>query len=151
MAVLYRGPKPSKNYSLKDFYKNGIVISWWAKFKNNNKTCLRVIFRSNGLLGEIRTTADSKSYAIDVRWGWWSSQESCLTTECKSLKEAKSILFEWFKSKGYTLPKEETDNDWTKKHLAFDVEEFKRKQKTKEQILLEAIDYFNKNGKLQFF
>jgi hypothetical protein len=119
MAVIYRGDLPDKNYSIMDFYQNGVVVSWMAKFRHHEtkKIKIRCIFRSNGLLGEIRSCGDT--FAIDIQWGWGSDTQRCLTTECKTLREAKSILFIWFKSKGFSLPKKETDNDWRKNHLAY--------------------------------
>lgn len=119
MAVIYRGETPDKNYSIKDFYANGVVVSWMAKFYQNGNPALRCIFRSNGLLGEIRSCGNT--FAVDVKWGWSSDTQRCLTTECKSIKEAKSILFIWFKSKGFSVPKKETDNDWRKNHLAYNI------------------------------
>jgi hypothetical protein len=102
MSVIYSGKKPDRNYSLKDFEDNHIILWWVAKFKSyENMPMLRIVFRSNGLIGEIRTTCNGNTYAIDVEWGWWSDRKRCLTTECKSLREAKSILFLWFQSKGF--------------------------------------------------
>lgn len=102
MAVIYDGKMPDRNYSLKDFNDNYIILWRIAKFKSyDNIPMLRIIFRSNGLIGEIRTTCYGNTYAIDVEWGWWSDRKKCLTTECKSLREAKSILFLWFQSKGF--------------------------------------------------
>lgn len=54
-----------------------------------------------------------------MNWGWHTNEQTCLTTECKSLREAKSILFEWFKSKGFSVSKKETDNNWSKAHWAY--------------------------------
>lgn len=118
MAVIYRGEIPDKNYTILDFYKNGVVVSWVAKYydypKNNPQ--LRCIFRSNGLLGEIRSCGGG-TFAVDVTWGWNDSR--CLTTQCKNVREAKSILFLWFKSKGFTLTKAEVNSDWHKGHYRF--------------------------------
>jgi hypothetical protein len=111
--VQYRGKIPDRNYSLKDFYDHGIIISWVAKYVHESKPALRCIFRSNGLLGEIRTTCYGTSYAVDVEWGWHTNERACLTTECKSIKEAKSILFEWFKSMGF----QRKCTDWTAQSL----------------------------------
>lgn len=102
MSVKYEGKQPDKNYSLKDFENNEIILWSFMKFKSyENVPMLRIIFHSNGLIGEIRTTCYGNTYAVDVEWGWWSDRKKCLTTECKSLKEAKSILFTWFKSKNF--------------------------------------------------
>lgn len=121
MAVIYRGKTPDRNYSIKDFYDNGIVLSWAIRFYTHDtkQPRIRAIFRSNGLLGEIRTTCYGDTYAVDVRWGWHSNEDQCLTTECKSIREAKSILFEWFKSKGFVVPKRITDTDWSKNYLSY--------------------------------
>ncbi len=121
MAVIYRGKLPERNYSIKDFYDNGVVLSWAKRFyaHDTKKPHIRAVFRSNGLLGEIRTTCYGDTYAVDVRWGWGTAERTCLTTECKSIREAKSILFEWFKSKGFVVPKRITDNDWSKNYLAY--------------------------------
>jgi len=120
MAVQFRGKKPQRNYSLQDFYNNGVVISWFAKFitGTNNFSSIRCVFRTNGLLGEIRTTCHGQ-FAVDVWWGWHTNERSCLTTECKNIREAKSILFEWFQSKGFSVPKKVTDTDWSKQTLAY--------------------------------
>jgi hypothetical protein len=103
MSVQYTGIKPDRNYSVTDFRDHGIILMSFMKFKsgNDNIPSLRIIFRSNGLLGEIRTTCYGNAYAVDVEWGWYSDRRQCITTECKSLREAKSILFMWFKSKGF--------------------------------------------------
>jgi hypothetical protein len=120
MSVKYIGKIPERNYSVSDFNNHGIVISWAARFRDiNNKPAYRCIFRSNGLLGEIRTTCFGDTFAVDVRWGWSSDQERCLTTECGSIRESKSILFEWFKSQGYVIPKHITDADWRRNYLKF--------------------------------
>lgn len=107
--IKYRGEPPTQNYTTKDFYDNGIVISGFIRYKDKNG--LKVIFRSNGLLGIIRTTCYGNTFAVDVWWGQGSNEKTCLTTECKSLREAKSILFVWFKSKGFRLPKSYTDSN----------------------------------------
>jgi hypothetical protein len=114
--VNYRGPIPDRVYNLSDFLSKNIILSWKIRFKTDNKPSLRAVFRSNGLIGEIRSCGNT--LAIDVRWGWWTDQQSCITTECKNMKEAKSILYMWFKSKGYTLPKSETQSDWSKGYLS---------------------------------
>lgn len=115
MSVTYRGITPERNYSLKDFYENRIVIAWLSKFKNGDGTPqLRVVFRSNGYLGEIRTTCYGTSYAVDVRWEWGTDR--CLTTECKSIREAKSILFQWFKEKGFYR---KSFSGWRERDLAY--------------------------------
>lgn len=120
MSVQYRGKVPDRNYTVNDFYNNGVVISWFAKFKTyEGHVVIRCIFRSNGLLGEIRTTCYGDTFAVDVWWGWWTNEQTCLTTECHSLREAKSILFEWFKSKGFAIPRKVTSNDWSKNHLRY--------------------------------
>jgi len=119
MSVIYRGKTPERNYSLKDFYDKGIVISWVAKFETSEIPQLRCVFRSNGLLGEIRTTCYGDAFAVDVQWGWRTDERRCLTTECKSIREAKSILFEWFKEKGFSVPRKITNSDWSKYTLAF--------------------------------
>lgn len=123
MSVQYRGIKPERNYRIIDFYNNGVVVSWFAKFRKHktNKPLIRCIFRSNELLGEIRTTCYGDTFAVDVKCEWGT--DSCLTTECKSLREAKSILFEWFKSKGFSVSKSVTDNNWRKNALAFQNEQ----------------------------
>lgn len=119
MSVAYRGPVPKQNYTVNDFYNKGVVISLVRKFKDyyTQKPMIGIVFRSNGLLGEIRSTGDS--FAIDVQWGWWSNEQTCLTTECKSLREAKSILYTWFESKGFVIPDSIVRNDWSKATLRF--------------------------------
>lgn len=118
MAVIYRGEKPTQNYPLSAFLEKAIDLSWCIRFRNyKNEPQFRAIFRSNGLLGEIRSCG--KTWAVDVRWGWSSDQQSCLTTECKNIREAKSILFLWFKSKGFVVPKSITDTDWRKGYLSY--------------------------------
>lgn len=101
MSVQYRGPLPDRNYTTKDFLDKGIVITQFLKsVTHENKHWMRVVFRSNGLLGSIRRDCYDKSWCIDVRTEW-SQGDRCITTECKSLREAKSILYEWFKSHGF--------------------------------------------------
>lgn len=118
MAVIYRGEKPDQNYSLDSFTNKKITLDWCARWRNyKNEPKFRAIFRSNGLLGEIRSCG--KTWAIDVRWGWSSDQQVCLTTECKNIREAKSILYLWFKSKGFVVPKTVTDADWRKGYMAY--------------------------------
>lgn len=119
MSIEYKHIKPDRNYKLSDFRQYGIVVTRYGRFTVDSKSHIRVIFRSNGLLGEIRSTCDGNTYAVDAWWGWYSNQRVCLTTECKTLREAKSILFMWFKSKGFVVPKKETDCDWRKNYLKF--------------------------------
>lgn len=120
--IKYRGKIPERNYSLRDFYENGVVLHWAVRFYDYDKKVpmIRAIFRSNGLLGEIRTTCYGDAYAVDVVWGMSTNERACLTTECSSIRQAKSILFEWFKSKGFKIPKKITDNDLSKNYLSFD-------------------------------
>lgn len=116
MSVIYRGKKPDRNYTVNDFYNNGVVISWFAKFRMyTGENCIRCIFRSNGLLGEIRSCGNT--FAVDVMSGWSTSLHNCLTTECKSVREAKFILFEWFKSQGFRKSDAQLDYGT---YLAFD-------------------------------
>ena len=120
MSVQYNGLKPDRNYSLNDFRDKGVILISFIKFKsgNDNIPSLRIIFRSNGLLGEIRTTCYGNTYAVDVEWGWWSDRKRCLTTECKSLREAKSILFTWFKSMGYSRTKDQIASEQYASYLS---------------------------------
>ena len=111
MAVQYKGEKPDKNYSINDFRDHGIILTWYARFMSDKTPSLRACFRSNGLSAEIRTTCYGDTYAVDVRWGWWSDRQQCLTTECKTIREAKSILFLWFKSKGYRRTNEQLSQE----------------------------------------
>lgn len=123
MSVIYRGPKPDRNYSTKDFKDKGIDVMILAKWKDHYKhfPCIRVIFRSNGLCGEIRTTCYGNTFAVDFAYGWHTNENNCLTTECKSIKEAKSILYMAFKEKGFVVPKEVTDKDWSKAHWSYSI------------------------------
>jgi hypothetical protein len=119
MSFKYSGPIPDRNYSLNDFYDKRIILWMFCKFKTyDNIPSLRIVFRSNGLIGEIRTTCYGNTYAVDVEWGWWSDRRRCLTTECKSLREAKSILFMWFKSKGYNRTEEQIANEQYASYLS---------------------------------
>lgn len=121
MSVQYKGPKPDKNYNTIDFRNKGIDVMILAKWKHweENFPCIRVIFRSNGLCGEIRTCCYGDSFAVDFAWGWHTNENVCLTTECKTLREAKSILYMAFKEKGFVVPKKLTDNDWSKNHWSY--------------------------------
>lgn len=120
MSVYYKGPIPDKNYSVSDFRDKGIILVWYRKFMSDKIPSLRAVFRSNGLIGEIRTTCYGNTYAVDVRWGWWSDRQCCLTTECKTIREAKSVLFLWFKSEGYKRTKEQLKREQYASFLAFD-------------------------------
>lgn len=132
MSVKYQGIKPDRNYSTKDFLDKKIVITRLSRGRNyKNEIYFRAVFRSNGLLGVIRSTCYSNvnngnfEYAVDVSWGW--HEDTCLTTECKTIREAKNILFMWFESKGFSISKEITDNDWKKNHLSFNNTQLKLK------------------------
>jgi hypothetical protein len=110
MSVKYRGETPERNFSIRDFYTEGVVIVSFAIWRDyqTNKRHLSCTFRSNGLSGTIRTTCYDDTFAIDVRWGRRFAgycEETCLTTECKTLREAKSILFVWFREHGFSRPK----------------------------------------------
>jgi len=106
MSVKYRGPEPTRKFTVSDFYKNGIIITMFLKWKDHEgKRMLRCVFRSNGLLGEIRRTCDGVHFAVDVEDdSLYRGNQQCLTTECKTVGEAKSILFMWFQKKGFSLP-----------------------------------------------
>ena len=115
MSVQYRGTTPTRNYSLNDFYNKGIFVSWATKFRDHYSKLpmLRCIFRSNGLMAEIRTCCNGLTFAVDVKWAW--GEDRCITTECKTLREAKSILFQWFMENGY---KSKPSTDWRKEYLS---------------------------------
>ncbi len=121
MSIIYRGSIPERNYSLLDFNKKNIILSWCSKWYDeyNKHHCIRAVFRSNGLLGEIRTCSYGNTYAIDVWSGWHSSERTCLGTEFKSVREAKSVLYKWFESKGFVVAQRITNNDWSKATLSF--------------------------------
>lgn len=123
MSYQYRGPKPERNYTVKDFQEKGITVRVGAKWKDYTKgfPSITVGFRSNGLRGTIRTSCYGNTFCVDFRWGWHTSEETCLTTECKSIREAKSILYMAFKEKGFVIPKEITDRDWSKNYLAYPI------------------------------
>jgi hypothetical protein len=120
MSVLYNGEIPTKNYSLDDFRNHRIIMIWCNRFMSDKIPSIRACFRSNGLSGEIRTTCYGDTYAVDVRWGWWSDRQRCLTTECKTIREAKSILFLWFASKGYSRSNEQISQEQYSSFLRFD-------------------------------
>jgi hypothetical protein len=110
MSVQYRGKEPERNFCINDFYANGVVIVGFGIWRHHqtNKRHLSCTFKSNGLSGTIRTTCYGDTFAIDVRWGRRFAgycEETCLTTECKTLREAKSILYVWFREKGFVVPK----------------------------------------------
>ena len=115
MSIINKHFIPDKNYSVDDFYKKGVVLTSVNKSYHyqTNKPKIRITFRSNGLLGLIRTTCYGDTYAVDVRWGWWTNEDTCITTECKSLREAKSVLYMWFKSKGFVKSNEELKTNWS--------------------------------------
>lgn len=120
MSVIYKGEKPTKNYSVNDFRDRGIILTWYTRFISDKTPSMRAFFKSNGLIGEIRTTCYGDTYAVDVRWGWWSDRQQCLTTECKTIREAKSILFLWFKSKGYQRTNEQLSQEPYSSFLKFE-------------------------------
>lgn len=108
MTVHYSGKMPERNFTIRDFCANGVTLTSFHMYRNHksNKRNIIVSFRSHGLIGTIRTTCCEDSFAIDVAWGRDFSHypnERCLTTECKTLREAKSILFVWFRSHGFRL------------------------------------------------
>lgn len=119
MSVIYRGTKPSRNYSLKDFRRHDITLALFLKWKHYEKgfNMLRVVFRTNGLLAEISSVYDGSKFAIDTYWGWSHGKQQCLTTECKSLREAKSIVFQWFKEQGFRKENKDLDYGY---YLKFD-------------------------------
>lgn len=108
MAVHYRGKVPERNFTIHDFHANGVTLtsfSMWRGHKSKKRN-IRYVFKSHGFIGIIRTTCYENSFAVDVVWGkQWAlyPNESCLTTECKTLREAKSILFVWFREHGFKL------------------------------------------------
>jgi hypothetical protein len=120
MSVTYKGTKPKRNYTVNDFRDNKVILTKilrWTSYDGHPN--MRAFFRSNGFSAEIRTTCYHDTYAIDVRTNWWN-KSTCLTTECKSLKEAKSILFTWFEEQGFYKSMEEVNNSWTTSFLKFD-------------------------------
>lgn len=108
MAIHYSGKMPERNFTINDFNANGVILTsihMWRNHKSNKRN-LRCVFRSHGFTGIIRTTCYKDSFAIDVVWGHhWGlhPNERCLTTKCKTLREAKSILFVWFREHGFKL------------------------------------------------
>lgn len=117
MSVEYRAPIPDRMYTTKDFYDKGIILTQYLRVPFNTKgqpQWARFVFRSNGLLGTIRYTCYGTSWAVDIQTEW--GNETCLTTECKTIREAKSILYAWFKGEGFVKPK---TNEWRKKYLEF--------------------------------
>lgn len=107
--VIYRGKQPDRNYTLDDFIDKDIIVTWVKRFRDSeDNPALRAMFKSNGLYGEIRTTCTGKTYAVDVAWSW--SDSKCLTTECTSIREAKSILYMWFKDQGFKKSQKDTKN-----------------------------------------
>lgn len=116
MSVICRGNYDYSNAKLKDFSDNKIYLTMFCKFRNYKDTfsLIRAVFRSNGLLGEIRTTCYGDTLAVDVSSEWGESR--CLTTECKSVQEAKNILLTWFKSKGFS---KKSLKNWREYHLGY--------------------------------
>lgn len=104
MAVIYREPIPDINPKLSDFVKHGVVPSFFVKWRqyDTGAGMFRCGFKSNGLYGEIRTTCYGNSLAVDVEWDAFHGK-SCLTTECRTVREAKAILFTWFRGQGFSL------------------------------------------------
>jgi len=125
MPVHYTGEIPDRNYSVEDFRLKKIILTSYIRSRTayNKSIFFRAVFRSNGLLGTIRSTCYSDlngrpfEYAVDVIAEWGT--EHCISTECKSIREAKNILYMWFKSKGFSVPVAEIKNDWRKGYLAF--------------------------------
>jgi len=106
MSVHYRGNVPERNFTIHDFHANGITLTSFQMYRNHksNKRHIRCVFRSHGFTGIIRTTCYENSFAVDVIYGKQCDlypNDSCLTTECKTLREAKSILFVWFRENGF--------------------------------------------------
>ena len=107
---------------VKEFEKKGITVNSlerWTDYEGKPK--MKAVFRSNGLLGVIRTNCYDK-YSVDVRWSWWSGgQQTLYPASVNTIKQAKEMLFNWFKEKGFVVPKEITDTDWNKDYLSFPI------------------------------
>ena len=108
MSIHYRGKIPERNFTIRDFHANGVTLTSFHMYRSykSNKRNLICAFRSHGFTGIIRTTCYEDSFAVDVVWGKdfaFYPNERCLTTECKTLREAKSILFVWFRENGFKL------------------------------------------------
>lgn len=119
MAVQYRGKVLYSNCKLIDFFENKVYLTMFLKFQiyKCDFTSIRAVFRSNGYLGEIRTTCYGDSYAVDFDTEWGMSR--CLTTECKSLQEAKDVLFTEFSKVGFYRTDEQMSNNWRQLHLQY--------------------------------
>lgn len=107
MSVAYTGEKPDKNYSIRDFYKKGVILYSFIHYRHykTNHRHISCNFKSNGLQGTIRTTCYGDTYAVDVRYydNGPFIKDQCLTTECRTIREAKSILYMWFKKHNFKI------------------------------------------------
>lgn len=95
----------SAKYKVKDFLKKGILITGVLRWKDyRNIPNIRVFFRGENLFAEIRTTCYGNTFAVDISKAnnhWYHRTDSCLTTECKTLQEAKNIVWAWFESENW--------------------------------------------------
>lgn len=120
MSVIYKGQTLYSNAKISDFLKKDIFLTMllkWVDYKGLHH--IRGVFRSNGLLGEIRTTCYGDTFAVDVKWGWRSNECQCLTTECKTIQEAKNILLTWFHNEGFKKTDEYLSKDWSLATMKF--------------------------------
>lgn len=114
MSYTYRGTKPDRVYKCQDFYDKGIILSQYLRVPNRTRgqdQWARFVFRSNGLMGIIRYSCYCDTWCVDVQDSWHYGHY-CLTTECRTISEAKSILYIWFKEHGF---KKKVINDWKDK------------------------------------
>ncbi len=94
---------PQAKYTVKDFLRKGIIITCVLRFKNQNRPHCRIFFRGENLFAEIRTCCYG-TLAIDTSKAssnYNTKDEQCITTECKSMREAKSMVWSWFESQGW--------------------------------------------------
>lgn len=120
MSVIYRGKILYKNAKVSDFLEKKIFLTMLLKWKDyKGLHHIRAVFRSNGLLGEIRTTCYGDAFAVDVKWGWHTFEQRCLTTECKTIQEAKNILLTWFHEQGFKKTKDQVNQNWSYMTMEF--------------------------------
>ena len=99
----YKGNNPEKvNVKTCDFYNKGIILTQYGRtFKSKyTEAWARFIFKSEGLMGIIRRDCYNKNWCVDVQNSWWNG-DTCLTTKCKTIQEAKDILYQWFKEQNF--------------------------------------------------
>jgi hypothetical protein len=99
----------TRRIKTKDFIRKGILITGVMRFKTyQGHPACRIWFRGENLFAEIRTTCmypTQRNFAVDTSTArfhhWHHRTESCISTECMSMQEAKNMVYAWFEQQGF--------------------------------------------------